>query len=165
MSLETIVNTQPGQYINGDITGTVKFAKEREGKFGTYQTAVLVVEGLEISAVSDSPVFVNNNDATVTFSGRGMKRKEDFKDKMQIAFGKSVTVSTGKKAEPKTDTVAVVTPSLSADELAKTWADVASKTRHAFVEAGLPEIADNAALRAPEWVSLWWFGQKNIGSK
>jgi hypothetical protein len=61
MSLENIVTTQSGESINGGFTGMVKFAKQRQGKFGVYETAVIVVEGTDVSAMSDAPILVAND--------------------------------------------------------------------------------------------------------
>ena len=173
MSLDTIVNTQPGNYINGSFTGTVKFAKQRVGKFGPYETAVIVVDGTDVSAMSDAPIFVPNNNKTVSFGGRGMKRKDDYEGKPQISLGKSVIVSTQDAVDRHSESnQAYATPAKQAHtatetaingaELAKAWADLAVATRKAFNDVGLPEIADNAALRAPEWGALWWFGQRTV---
>ena len=173
MSLDTIVNTQPGNYINGSFSGTVKFAKQRIGKFGPYETAVIVVDGTDVSAMSDAPIFVPNNNKTVAFSGKGMKRKDDYNGKPQISLGKSVIVTTQDAVNSHSESnQAYATPAkqahtatetaLNGAELAKAWADLAVATREAFNAAGLPEIADNAALRAPEWGALWWFGQRTV---
>jgi hypothetical protein len=170
MSLDTIVNTQPGNYINGSFTGTVKFAKQRIGKFGPYETAVIVVDGADVSAMSDAPIFVPNNNKTVSFSGKGMKRKDDYNGKPQISLGKSVIVTTQDVVNTHSENTQAyaTTPkqaqeaALNGAELAKAWADLAVATRKAFNDAGLPEIADNAALRAPEWGALWWFGQRTV---
>jgi hypothetical protein len=176
MSLENIVTTQSGESINGGFTGMVKFAKQRQGKFGVYETAVIVVEGTDVSAMSDAPILVANDNRIVTFSGKGMKRKDDYNGKPQISLGKYATATSEGQATPveshSRNTQAYPTPSVKAAavtdkslngaELAKLWASLAVATRDAFVDAGLPEIADNAALRAPEWGSSWWFGQRSV---
>lgn len=173
MSLNNAINTQPGNYINGTVTATVKFAKERQGKFGPYQTAVLSDGTNEVSAVSDGLIFVSNNNKTVTFSGKGMKRKDDYNGKPQVAFGKQVQVSAAGEPTPAeahsaatqafpTDKAPAPSNALKGEDLAKAWASLALATRNAFNEAGMHEIADNAALRAPEWGALWWFGQRTV---
>ena len=173
MSIDTIINTDPGNYINDSFTGTVKFAKQRDGKFGPYETAVIVVDGTDVSAMSDALILVPNDNKTVSFSGKGIKRKDDYNGKPQISLGKSVIVTTEDAVNSHSESVqAYATPvkqthtatgtSLNGAELAKAWAELASATREAFNAAGMPEIADNAALRAPEWGSLWWFGQRNV---
>lgn len=178
MSLKEAINTQPGAYINGTITAKVKFAKSRGGKFGTYETGVLQYDGVEASVMCDGPLLVANNEKVVTFSGKGMRRKEDYNGKAQLSFGKQVQVSEAGEPTPteqhSAETQAFPTKpatkqahtatetALNGAELAKAWADLAVATREAFNAAGLPEIADNAALRAPEWGALWWFGQRTV---
>lgn len=178
MSLKEAINTQPGAYINGTITAKVKFAKAYDGRYGPYEKGVLEYDGVSASVMCDGSLLVANNDKVVTFSGKGMRRKEDYNGKAQLSFGKQVQVSAAGEPTPteqhSAETQAFPTKSaakqgntatetaLNGAELAKAWADLAVATREAFNAAGLPEIADNAALRAPEWGALWWFGQRDI---
>lgn len=176
MSLENITNAQPGAFINGPVSGKVKFAKERDGKYGPFETAVIVVNGTDVSVMSEAPVLVPNNNKSVTFTGKGMKRKEDYNGKMQIAFGKHVTATAEGEPTPveahsaQTQAYPVTKQgntgtetALNGAELANLWSSLASATKAAFKRQGFSEeVSSQAALHAPEWGALWWFGQRDI---
>jgi len=51
---------------------------------------------------------------------------------------------------------------LNSQELAQAWAGLAREVYGAFKEEFGEDFAIKAALQAPEWGALWWFGERSV---
>lgn len=188
MSLEAAINTPEESFVNDPITGTVKFPKAQMG--GKFFTCLLEDGQFSANLSCDEDIFTANVGKRVTFSkaqnGKGhfIKRKDTYNGKAKISLGKLTLVTPAGQATPaqqhSKETQAYPLPptrtegagqtvtmtaktGMAADELASAWATVAREAARAFKTHGFTdEAAEAAALKAPEWAALWWFGEKSV---
>jgi hypothetical protein len=133
------------------------------------------------SATSFSQTFEHFDGKRVEFSGMGLKRGDDYNGTAQVGIGdKAKWKAVGGQNAPvtvPTDGYDAAVPSnavkthanpaseasgLSGNELAASFAALSLATLKAYKDAGMPGICEQAALRAPEWAALWWFGQRSV---
>ena len=181
MSLEIAIKTEPGAYIKGPFQANVSDAKSIQTKTGKTMFKAKLTDGQHTaSATSFSQTFEHFDGKRVEFSGMGLKRGDDYNGTAQVGIGdkakwkavggqdaKGQDAPTQTTPEPsnglKTQGNPVSEPSgLSGNELAASFAALSLATLKAYKDAGMPGICEQAALRAPEWAALWWFGQRSV---
>lgn len=184
MSLQIAIQTQPGSYIKGPFQATVTNAKSIPTKTGKTMFKARLTDGQHVAdAVSFSQTFEHFDGKRVEWSGMGLKRGDDYNGTAQISIGdkakwKAVGSTSAASAPSTSNTQAAESgrpgteegpaypPSgnvgLTGNELAELFAQLSLATLKAYKEAGMPGISEQAALRAPEWAALWWFGQRSV---
>jgi hypothetical protein len=178
MSLEIAVKTEPGAYIKGPFQANVSDAKSIQTKTGKTMFKAKLTDGQHTaSATSFSQTFEHFDGKRVEFSGMGLKRGDDYNGTAQVSIGDKAKwkavggqdAATPAQTAPdpsnalKTQGNPVSEPAgLSGNELAASFAALSLATLKAYKDAGMPGICEQAALRAPEWAALWWFGQRSV---
>jgi len=181
MSLEIAIKTNPGDYIKGPFQANVSDAKAIQTKTGKTMFKAKLTDGQHTAyATSFSQTFEHFDGKRVEFSGMGLKRGDDYNGTAQVSIGdkskwKAVGASNAPDAAPHTQhTPEPSNPvktqgnpvseasGLSGNELAASFAALSLAALKAYKDAGMPGISEQAALRAPEWAALWWFGQRSV---
>jgi hypothetical protein len=178
MSLEIAIKTEPGAYIKGPFQANVSDAKSIQTKTGKTMFKAKLTDGQHTaSATSFSQTFEHFDGKRVEFSGMGLKRGDDYNGTAQVSIGDkakwkavggqdAATYTASIPEGPisiKGQALTISEPSgLSGNELAASFAALSLATLKAYKDAGMPGICEQAALRAPEWAALWWFGQRSV---
>lgn len=173
MSLQHAITAAPKEFINEPLTGTIKFTREVKGSTGSFFTCLIEDGADKLNLSSNADLFSawNNQRVTISINGSGkgfsMQRKPDYNDKPQASIGINASVDKAANVEPAASNPRnSVTPSsssaLNTKELAKAWADMSKEVYDAFSGNFGSEVAELAALKAPEWAALHWFGEKQV---
>lgn len=188
MSLEAAINTQEGQFITGGFSGNISGAKAwPTKKGGTLWKAVIRDGQFEADLTSFKRTFEHVDGKRVTFSGMSLARKANYNGRPQIVIGDNAKWhSDGSAPTPATDAAGVAEHSkqtqayqipvtstentaptirtgMTVKEMAETWAEVADAAFVAFGNRFKDDaLARSAAMKAPEWAALWWFGEKSV---
>lgn len=192
MSLEAAINTPEGDFIRGGFSGNISDAKAQPTKKGGVFWKAKIRDGqFEADLTCFARTFEHVQGQRVTFSGMMcLSRKPNYNGRAQITIGDKAKWDEDGGAAPAAPVGAIVlgdhsrktqaypTPvtqtantrqtvtartGMTAEEMAATWANVANAAYSAFIKADFPQdLAQSAALKAPEWAALWWFGEKSV---